>query len=124
MKRILLASVVAAAFAASTLQAETCLSPYIKGLRAPEKVMYLWTLPVGEGPDFLSVIDVNVASPTYGKILKKVEVGSKGNEAHHMGYSDDRTKILLCGDVCDRVQADPQGEVRIALGCPTIRIVR
>jgi len=39
-------------------------------------------------------------------------------------YSDDRTKILLCGEVCDRVQADPQGEVRIALGCPTIRIVR
>ena len=93
MKRILLASVVAAAFAASTLQAETCLSPYIKGLRAPEKVMYLWTLPVGEGPDYLSVIDVNVASPTYGKILKKVEVGSKGNEAHHMGYTDDRAKI-------------------------------
>jgi methanethiol oxidase len=93
MKRILLASVVAAAFATSTLQAETCLSPYIKGLRAPEKVMYLWTLPVGEGPDYLSVIDVNVASPTYGKILKKVEVGSKGNEAHHMGYTDDRAKI-------------------------------
>ena len=93
MKRILLASVVAAAFAASTLHAETCLSPYIKGLRAPEKVMYLWTLPVGEGADYLSVIDVNVASPTYGKVLKKVEVGSKGNEAHHMGYTDDRTKI-------------------------------
>jgi len=93
MKRILLASVVAAAFAAGTLQAETCLSPYIKGLRAPEKVMYLWTLPVGEGADYLSVIDVNVASPTYGKILKKVEVGSKGNEAHHMGYTDDRAKI-------------------------------
>jgi selenium-binding protein 1 len=93
MKGILLASVVAAACAAGTLQAETCLSPYIKGLRAPEKVMYLWTLPVGEGADYLSVIDVNVASPTYGKILKKIEVGSKGNEAHHMGYTDDRRKI-------------------------------
>src|SRR5689334_24553498 len=88
MKRILLASVVAAACAAGPLHSETCLSPYIKGLRAPEKVMYLWTLPVGEGADYLSVIDVNVASPTYGKILKKVEVGSKGNEAHHMGYTD------------------------------------
>src|SRR5260221_6782131 len=94
MKRILLASVVAAACAAGPLHSETCLSPYIKGLRAPEKVMYLWTLPIGEGPDFLSVIDVNIASPTYGKILKRVEVGSKGNEAHHIGYSDDRTKIL------------------------------
>jgi selenium-binding protein 1 len=93
MKRILLATAVAAAFAAGPLHSETCLSPYIKGLRAPEKVMYLWTLPVAEGPDYLSVIDVNVASPTYGKILKKVEVGSKGNEAHHMGYTDDRAKI-------------------------------
>src|SRR5258708_32924966 len=35
---------------------ETCLSPYIKGLRQPEKAMYLWTLPAnGEGSDFLSV---------------------------------------------------------------------
>lgn len=74
--------------------AETCLSPYIKGLRQPEKVLYLWTLPAnGQGSDYLSVIDVNLASPTYGKIVRKVEVGSLGNEAHHMGYTDDRTKI-------------------------------
>jgi selenium-binding protein 1 len=74
--------------------AETCLSPYIKGLRQPEKVMYLWTLPAGgQGADFLSVIDVNLASSTYGNILRRVEVGSMGNEAHHMGFTDDRTKI-------------------------------
>jgi selenium-binding protein 1 len=75
--------------------AETCISPYIKSLKAPEKVMYLWTLPAtpGGGPDYLAVIDVNLASPSYGKILRKVEVGSSGNEAHHMGYTDDRTKI-------------------------------
>src|SRR5438128_2541848 len=73
---------------------ETCVSPYIKGLRQPEKVMYLWTLPASsEGADFLSVIDVDLASPTYSKLLRKVEVGSVGNEAHHMGYTDDRTKI-------------------------------
>jgi methanethiol oxidase len=73
---------------------ETCLSPFIKGLRQPEKVIYVWTLPAnGEGADFLSVIDTNLASPTYGKILRKVEVGSTGNEAHHIGFTDDRTKI-------------------------------
>src|SRR3990172_6189920 len=56
--------------------------------------MYLWTLPAnGPGPDYLSVIDVNLASATYGKILKRIEVGSAGNEAHHMGFTDDRTKI-------------------------------
>jgi selenium-binding protein 1 len=56
--------------------------------------MYLWTLPgKNQGADFLSVIDVNLASITYGKLLRKVEVGSVGNEAHHMGFTDDRTKI-------------------------------
>jgi hypothetical protein len=46
------------------------------------------------------------------------------DEAEGWQYSLDRTKILLCGEVCDRVQADPQGEVSIVLGCPTERIVR
>jgi selenium-binding protein 1 len=82
-----------AALIPGVANAETCLSPYIKSLKEPEKVMYLWTLPVGQGSDYLSVIDVNLASPTYGRILKKVEVGSVGNEAHHMGYTDDRSRI-------------------------------
>src|SRR4029077_14889603 len=73
--------------------AETCISPYIKALKQPEKVMYLWALPAGTGEDFLAVIDVSLASPTYGKILKKVPVGSTGNEAPLIGFTDDRTKI-------------------------------
>jgi selenium-binding protein 1 len=94
MKRsIALASLVGSLVIAGAVFAETCLSPYVKGLRDAEKVMYLWTLPAKEGPDYLSVIDVNIASPTYGQILRKVEVGSSGNEAHHMGYTDDRSKI-------------------------------
>jgi selenium-binding protein 1 len=92
MKLKTLPLLAAAAFAGSAA-AETCLSPYIKARTGPEKVMYLWTLPAGQGSDYLSVIDVNIASPTYGKILKKVEVGSNGNEAHHMGYTDDRGRI-------------------------------
>ena len=85
----------AAAFPALQSAAETCISPYIKALKQPEKVMYLWALPAtaGEGEDFLAVIDVSLASPTYGKILKKIPVGSTGNEAHHIGFTDDRTKI-------------------------------
>ncbi len=58
-------SLLAVALAAGAVYAETCLSPYIRGLRQPEKVLYAWTLPAGEGPDFLSVIDVNLASPTF-----------------------------------------------------------
>ena len=104
----------AAAFPAAQVGAETCLSPYIKGLKTPEKVMYLWALPStpGEGEDFLAVIDVSLASPTYGKILKKILVGSTGNEAHHVGYTDDRTKIWAASLNSDRlfifdVGADP-----------------
>lgn len=90
-----LAVIATTVLTAGAVFAETCLSPYITGLKQPEKVMYLWTLPAtpNGGPDFLAVIDVKLASATYGKILKKVHVGSSGNEAHHMGYTDDRTKI-------------------------------
>ena len=35
-------------------------------------------------------------------------------------YSDDFAKIVLCGDVCDRVKADSEGTVSIELGCPTV----
>jgi selenium-binding protein 1 len=93
MQPKLLPCALAATLAAGAAVAETCLSPYIKALRDPEKVMYLWTLPAGQGSDYLSVIDVNLASGSYGKVLRKVEVGSVGNEAHHMGYTDDRSKI-------------------------------
>lgn len=90
----ILGALLATVLTAGAVFAETCISPYIKGLRQAEKVMYLWTLPAnGQGADYLSVIDLNLASPTYGRILRKVEVGSTGNEAHHMGYTDDRTKI-------------------------------
>jgi selenium-binding protein 1 len=92
VKRALLAGLIAGIFSAN-LNAETCLSPYIKQKTGPEKVMYLWTLPAGAGSDYLSVIDVNLASATYGRILKRIEVGSSGNEAHHMGFTDDRGRI-------------------------------
>jgi selenium-binding protein 1 len=85
----------AAAFPAGQPVAETCISPYVKALKQPEKAMYLWALPAtpGQGEDFLAVIDVSLPSPTYGKVIKKIPVGSTGNEAHHIGYTDDRTKI-------------------------------
>jgi hypothetical protein len=39
-------------------------------------------------------------------------------------YSEDGSKIILCGTVCDRVQADPGGRVEIVLGCPTEQRIR
>ena len=60
--QIALVLALTAAFPGVELTAETCLSPYIKGLKAPEKIMYLWTLPAAanSGPDYLAVIDVNL----------------------------------------------------------------
>ena len=40
-------------------------------------------------------------------------------EADGWQYSDDRSQIVLCGEVCDRVQADEEARVDIVLGCPT-----
>jgi len=34
--------------------------------------------------DFLAVIDARSGSPTFGRVLKTVPVGSKGNEPHHI----------------------------------------
>jgi selenium-binding protein 1 len=79
---------------ASLAFAEVCLSPYVKQRTGQEKYMYVWSVDAdAKDNDFLAVIDVNLASPTYGKILTTIDVGSKANEPHHFGFTDDRTKI-------------------------------
>ncbi|MBI2467957.1 MAG: selenium-binding protein [Candidatus Rokubacteria bacterium] len=79
---------------AGTLLAETCLSPYVKRLAGPEKYLYVSSVDAdAKDSDFLAVIDVNLASATYGQLLSRVDLGSAGNEPHHMGFTDDRTKI-------------------------------
>lgn len=61
---IVVGSLLAMVLTAGAVFAETCISPYIKGLRQPEKVMYLWTLPAtGQGADYLPVIDVTSPRP-------------------------------------------------------------
>jgi Mg-chelatase subunit ChlD len=45
------------------------------------------------------------------------------NDVDGWQYSADKTKIILCGEICDRVQADPEGQVSIVLGCPTVKDV-
>src|SRR5258705_10631087 len=103
--RMLLVCALAAAFPASQLTAETCISPYIKALSKPETVMYLWALPAtpSQGEDFLAVIDVNLASATDGNILKKILVGSKANEAHHIDYTHDRHKLWAASVISNRL---------------------
>ena len=79
---------------AGTALAEPCLSPYVKRLAGPEKYLYVFSVDAdAKDHDFLAVIDVSMASPTYGRLLATMDLGSAGNEPHHMGFTDDRTKI-------------------------------
>ncbi len=79
----------------TTAHAETCLSPFVKRLDRPEKVLYVYCVDAdGKDHDFLAVIDVEKGSKTYGQITYQLDLGSKGNEPHHFGFTDDRTHIL------------------------------
>jgi selenium-binding protein 1 len=95
MKRVMVlgAFVIVAATAGAVL-AETCLSPYVKPRTTPEKYLYVYAVDAdAKDNDFLAVVDVSLASPTFGRVLTTVDVGSAGNEPHHMGFTDDRTRI-------------------------------
>jgi selenium-binding protein 1 len=79
------------------VQAETCLSPFVKRLDRPEKWLYVFCVDAdAKDHDFLAVIDVDPASPKFGQITEKLDLGSSGNETHHFGYTDDRTHIWGC----------------------------
>lgn len=78
--------------------AEVCHSPFISYLTKPEKYLYVMTVDAdAKNNDFIAVIDADLSSPNYGKIINTVDLGSKGNEPHHMGFTDDRTKIWAGG---------------------------
>src|SRR5262245_41369637 len=86
------------------VEAETCLSPFVKRLDRPEKVLYVFCVDAdGKDNDFLLTIDVSLESDTYGKILHQLDLGSSGNETHHFGYTDDRTHIWGCSLFSNRV---------------------
>ena len=79
---------------------ETCNSPYIsKLIKGQEDYVYVWTLGVeglGDGSDKLVTVDVNPNSKNFGKVIHKVGVKSR-NEAHHMGFTDDRRHLWAGG---------------------------
>jgi methanethiol oxidase len=85
----------AAMFAAlPPAEAETCLSPFVKRLDRPEKHLYVYCVDAdGKDNDFLAVIDVAKGSKTFGQISYQLDLGSKDNEPHHFGFTDDRTHI-------------------------------
>ncbi|BDC17580.1 selenium-binding family protein [Acidianus sp. HS-5] len=56
----------------------------------PEELAYVACLYEGTGvdaQDYLAVVDVNPSSPTYSKIVGKVNLPNKGDELHHFGWN-------------------------------------
>jgi selenium-binding protein 1 len=87
-----------------SVTAETCLSPFVKRLDRPEKILYVFCVDAdAKNNDFLAVIDVDVDSPKYGQITYQLDLGSSGNETHHFGFTDDRTHIWGCSLFSSRI---------------------
>ncbi|SIO43014.1 selenium-binding protein 1 [Singulisphaera sp. GP187] len=84
--------------------AETCLSPFVKRLDRPEKFLYVFCVDAdAKDNDFVAVIDVNPDSSAYGTLIHTLDLGTKGNETHHWGFTDDRTRIWAGGLLSSRV---------------------
>lgn len=91
-------------------------SPFIRTDQdaARESLLYVWTRDASNGgSDFIAVVDVNPASTTYGTIIATAPTGSSGNEAHHFGYTADRSRIFAGGMFSNKlflydVEADPR----------------
>src|SRR4051812_10211120 len=94
----------AALLAPTPTPAETCMSPFVKRLDRPEKYLYLFCVDAdARDNDFMAVIDVDRDGATYGTITNTLDLGSKGNETHHWGYTDDRTRIWAGGLLSSRI---------------------
>jgi len=65
-------------------------SPKVAMRAPPEKLAYVACLYEGTGinkPDFIAVVDTDPQSPTFSKILGKVELPHVGDELHHFGWN-------------------------------------
>jgi len=81
-------------------------SVFVRGLRADqhESLLYVWTSDADQkDPDFLTVLDANPTSSTYGKVVATVPTGSPANEAHHFGYTANADRIFAGGLFSNRL---------------------
>jgi selenium-binding protein 1 len=102
--RVFVASGCVAFLFLAVAAAETCLSPFVKRLDRPEKILYVFCVDAdAKDHDFLAVIDVDKASPKYGHMTYQLDLGSSGNETHHFGFTDDRTHIWGCSLFSSRI---------------------
>ncbi len=109
MSRRSLVSLAGALVALSSVEtipsrAETCLSPYVKRLDRQEKYLYVFCVDAdAKDNDFVAVVDVDPDSETFGTIRERLDLGTKGNETHHWGFTDDRSRIWAGGLFSSRI---------------------
>ena len=62
-----------------------------EAMKAPcERIVYTIAIYTGTGiqkPDYLCTIDVDPSSPTYSKVINRLEMPGIGDELHHMGWN-------------------------------------
>ena len=62
-----------------------------EAIKAPrEKLLYTIAIYTGTGiqkPDYLATIDADPKSPTYSKVISRLEMPGIGDELHHMGWN-------------------------------------
>lgn len=62
-------------------------SPRLAAQAPAEKLAYVAALNVDHGPDAMTVVDVDAASPSYGSVVNTVPMPNKGDELHHFGWN-------------------------------------
>ena len=76
-------------------ESKCCLGPGYSSpqdaINAPkENIVYTVCIYTGTNinkPDYLATIDVDKNSPNYGNVIHRTELGSSGDELHHMGWN-------------------------------------
>lgn len=117
MKRrisVILLAVLPAALAGPTVLADE--SVFIQNLKPDQRetVLYVWTRDADhKDSDFLAVVDVDPRSGSYGKVIATAATNSPANEAHHFGYTLDKSRIFGAGMFSNKlfiydVRSDPR----------------
>ncbi len=81
-------------------------SVFVNGLKPGEResLLYVWTRDAdGRDEDFVAVVDVDPASPTYGTIVNRAMTGAAATEAHHFGYTSGANRIFGGGMFSNQV---------------------
>lgn len=70
-------------------------SAFVRHLEGREKLLYVLAGDDDQNDnDYFFVIDADPASRNYGRVTYTVDLGSRGNEVHHSGFTADRKKVF------------------------------